>query len=53
MEHFDEWYDIFVDKIQQLGWSGSIDKDSARSDFDSGLSPEEAAQSLYKELTEE
>jgi len=50
---FDNWYDIFADKMKAHGWIGNIDKDSARMDYDNGLSPEDAAYSLYVSLTEE
>lgn len=50
---FDNWFDIFCDKLRSLGWNGNIDQDSAFNDFESGLSPEEAAISLYKELSYE
>lgn len=46
---FDEWYDIYCDLLQGRGWTGPIDKDSARIDYDAGYSCEEAARQLLEE----
>ncbi len=47
---FDEWFDIFTDQALQTGYTGSIDKESFREDYDNGKSPEEAAKEFIKEI---
>ncbi len=47
---FENWYAIYFDHLRGLGWKGNIDADSATNDYNDGLSPEEAAESLFKEL---
>jgi hypothetical protein len=47
---FEIWYDIFIDGVRSLGYKGSIDRDSAKADYDNGLTPEYAAGSLVDEL---
>lgn len=47
---FENWFDIFVDSCRALKYRGPIDKDSARMDYDSGLSPESAAKKFVEEM---
>lgn len=48
-ENFDEWFDIFVDKCRELGYTGPIDRESVEWDFD-GDTPEDAAREFVAEL---
>ena len=52
-EHFDEWWDLYVDTIRRLGYTGRVDQDAARDAFEMGNYPEDEAAAFVKEMNEE
>ena len=50
---FTQWFDIFLDEVKRLGYHGPVDRDSAESDYDSGLSPEHAAKLFVDEMNDD
>lgn len=49
--NFEDWFAIFSDRLRKLGWNGPIDRGSAEITHEGDISPEVAAEELYKELT--
>ena len=49
---FETWFDLYKERLHQLGWRGPIDRDSAEIDYRSGETYDKAAKSLYEELTQ-
>lgn len=47
---FDEWFDIFVDEVRKLNYRGPIDKGSFESEWESDITPEEAAKQFVDEM---
>lgn len=51
-EHFDEWWDVFYETVRRFGYTGRVDRDSARDTFEQGEDPEDAAVVFYKEMSD-
>ncbi len=49
---FEMWFDIFIDKCRSMKYYGPVDKESARMDYDAGLSPEKASENFVKEMND-
>lgn len=47
---FEFWFDAFVEKCQQLGYFGGIDKEAFVSDYEAGATPEEIAEIFVNEM---
>lgn len=47
---FEQWFDIYVSKIQAKGYTGNIDRGSAQMDYEAGLEPDEAAETFLNEM---
>lgn len=50
---FDEWFDIFIDSCDRLGYTGNVDKWSFEDDYISGEYPEDVAKEFVDEMNEE
>lgn len=46
---FDNWFDILLDSLRGMGFTKCPDVDTAKDDYDLGLSPEESADEFAKE----
>ena len=49
---FQDWYDMFFENVRKGGYRGPIDKDSAKDDFNKGVTAEDAANSFIIDMTE-
>lgn len=52
MKNFNEWFDVFTDKVRSAGYSGPIDRESAEIEFDDNLTPDQAAKEFVEEMKE-
>lgn len=46
---FENWFEIFLDEVKRLGYTGIVDQDSARMDYDACETPEAAAKLFVRE----
>ena len=47
---FEDWFDLYCERLRKLGHTGRIDVESAREDWENEIDYEEAAQNLYDEI---
>lgn len=49
---FDEWFDLFRDRVRLMGYYGVIDKYSFEWNYEEGQAPEDAAAVFVEEMNE-
>lgn len=49
-DQFDGWFEEFTDAVRELGYTGPIDRDSARMDYDEGKYYDQAAKEFVDEM---
>lgn len=49
---FQDWYDMFFKNVRKGGYRGPVYKDSAKEDFNKGVTAEDAANSFIIDMTE-
>lgn len=49
---FDTWFNIFLDKCKELGYTGEVDKYTFEFNWEEGETPEFAAEEFVKEMSE-
>ena len=47
---FDEWFDVFLDKVRASGYNGPVDKYSFEWNWEDGETPEYAAEEFVNEI---
>lgn len=52
-ETFEEWFDIFADEVQHLGYSGPIMDDTFIEDWENDKCPYKSAKEFVQEMNEE
>lgn len=50
---FEEWYDAFYEAVSIKGYSGPIDRDAFREEWEQGIDPYESAENFVKEMNDD
>lgn len=50
---FEQWFEVFTDKVRQMGYKGSIDKETFEGDYEYGRTPDFSAKSFVREMNDE
>jgi hypothetical protein len=51
-ESYEQWFDCFYERVNQLGYHGPVDRGTFESDFENGIDPYNAAKDFVIEMNE-